>query len=341
MTLLIQPSYGNPQARRHWRDTLDQAVDFTRADRRAALTQQQLSDLSNEHPNGRAHFWGAVRGQDKIMAEIEAGDVVLFTGRNEVRGVGEIGVSFVNDDFADTLWEPHPDRGSWGNAYSLRTFMPTAIPYQELRKPLGSSENDNFMGLRAIRDEREQRVLDALGIVTVDGLLKSQVSLTSTLQSLDPGSGTLVVAPERSSLVSTSYARSAAEVLVRRVEAVLVDHYKNQLPADSTVGALRCASGVTDLFVTSADGSTDLIEAKSRSDHLLIRQALGQILDYANAVDTEPDRLSVLVPSRPESRDVDLLHRYGIDCIFRRPDGRFDRLEARSESRSTWRFSVG
>jgi hypothetical protein len=56
------------------------------------------------------------------MQKLAAGDVVLFTGQSAVRAVGEIGVLFQNPGFADLLWSPDEQNGSYLNVYSLRSF---------------------------------------------------------------------------------------------------------------------------------------------------------------------------------------------------------------------------
>ncbi len=155
MAVIIQPSFGNAAARRHWADTIDRTVPFTDPRHASALRPAELRRLLVLHPEGRCHFWGATAAQDARMDTVRQGDVVLFTGQNHVRGIAEVGVTFRNRSFADTLWQPDSVKGSWHNVYSLITFTPQRIPYQELRDALGSDERDNFMGLRIIRDERE------------------------------------------------------------------------------------------------------------------------------------------------------------------------------------------
>jgi hypothetical protein len=51
MIVMIQPSYGNPAARHHWRDTLDQPVPFSKPPYRDTLTPVQLESLLELHPD--------------------------------------------------------------------------------------------------------------------------------------------------------------------------------------------------------------------------------------------------------------------------------------------------
>jgi hypothetical protein len=43
-----------------------------------------------------------------------------------------------------------------------------------------------------------------------------------------------------------------------------------------------------------------------------------------------------MFPSRPTDRDIELLHRYGIDCLHLTSSGTFLRREAPATARSTW-----
>ena len=86
--VLIQPSYGNRQARENWANTLAQDIDFTTGRLRETLTDSQYASLEELHPAGRVRFWGTTRVQDAKMDELRTGDVVLFTGQNHVLAVG-------------------------------------------------------------------------------------------------------------------------------------------------------------------------------------------------------------------------------------------------------------
>lgn len=208
--VVIQPSYGNATARAHWADTLNREVPFAHAPYAAALSIDQMRTLIELHASGAARFWGAQVVHDTRMAGLQRGDVVLFTGGKLVRAVGEVGVSFRNGGFADLLWHPDPDKGSWHNVYSLLAFQPTEIPYDEIW----------------------------------------------------------------------------------------------QLPGFNTGG------------------------------HRFLREALGQLLDYAPHAEPPVTSLAVLVPTQPSPGGLQLLDRYGVDCIWRREDGSFERRFAPADRRA-------
>ncbi|MFI6106046.1 hypothetical protein [Streptomyces sp. NPDC051310] len=332
----IQPSYGNPIARRHWADTLDREVPFTTGQYATALSGQQLDALRELHPSGAARFWGATAVQDKNMARLRTGDVVLFTGKNLVRGIGEVGVTFRNSAFADTMWTPDRFKGSWCNVYSLLSFRHTEIPYSEIWDLPSFNPGDNFMGLRVLEGDKADEILEGLGIGTVTETARKLARDTQVAKAI--ASGTLVVPVEGVHTSNTAYRRDDREIQVRRAEALLVSEYKATLRGVE-IKRLRTPSGITDLHVTGPDG-TEVIEAKSSADHGYVRAALAQLLDYAPHSPQPADRLSALFPVRPAVREVSLLHRYGIDCLYRAAPHVFERLGApdgaRAHMRAVW-----
>jgi hypothetical protein len=97
---------------------------------------------------------------------------------------------------------------------------------------------------------------------------------------------------------------------------------------------LRLSVGLTELYLVDTG---DLIEAKRSAAHRYVRDALGQLLDYA-AHSTQPiNRLTALFPAKPTASDVRLLHAYGIDCIYWEGGNDFLRLEAPAEARDRTR----
>ena len=120
-----------------------------------------------------------------------------------------------------------------------------------------------------------------------------------------------VVAAEANNVETTEYQRTAGKVIVRRGEAQLVARYLQTLPATKST-RLQLAVGLTDLY---DEETGDLIEAKVSAEHRYVRQALGQLLDYAAHCTQPLNRLTALFPAAPTPPDIRLLHLYGIDCL--------------------------
>jgi hypothetical protein len=329
--VIIQPSYGNKDAWQHWKDTLDQKVSFTEAKRSVVLTTEQSTVLGAMHPAGTARFWGATDNHDARMATLQTGDVVLFTGKKIVRAVGEVGCSFRNPAFADTLWDPHIDRGSYNNVYSLIAFQPVAILYEEIWDLPGFNPGDNFMGLRFLDQSKSDTILDGLAIDTLTARLQQSAQESSTTAALSDAS-TQIIDVEAVNTTHTSYERAAGTTLVHRAEALLVKRYRAALTSGENCRRIRTPAGITDLYITGP-GGPEIIEAKRGSDHNFVRQALGQLLDYVVHSPEPVSRLSALFPAAPSSEDIALLNRYGIDCIHQTPDDGFTRRAAIDDQR--------
>ncbi|MEU4423552.1 hypothetical protein AB0F81_23230 [Actinoplanes sp. NPDC024001] len=329
--VVIQPSYGNRDAWRHWADTLDQEVPFTTAPRQLALTTADMAALMDFHPGGSARFWGATGNHDARMATLEEGDVILFTGKKIVRAIGEVGYSFRNSAFANTLWDPHEERGSYQNVYSLIAFQRTEIPYEEIWDLPGFNPGDNFMGLRFLDQAKSDTILQGLAIDTLTAAAQ-QVTQESRLTAALSGETAQFLDVEAVNTTHTSYTRPAGITLVHRAEALLVSRYRSELAPDETARRISTRAGITDLYVTGPAGP-EIIEAKRAAGHQFVRQALGQLLDYVIHAPEPVTRLSALFPAPPSPADIALLNRYGIDCIHQAPDGAFIRDAATDDQR--------
>lgn len=143
------------------------------------------------------------------------------------------------------------------------------------------------------------------------------------------GGGSAIVDAEASHTTSSEYQRQAATVTIRRVEAQLVARYRQTLP-EPQAKRLRLAVGWTDLYRVE---DADLIEAKRSGEHRYVREALGQLLDYAAHCPEPTRRLTALFPAAPSPGDIRLLNMYGIDCLYWAGGNGFPRLEASAEAR--------
>jgi hypothetical protein len=328
--VIIQPAYGNPDARTHWRGTMLQTVPFTGLPAFQALVPRQQAELLALHPGGEARFWGATANQDKNMDRLEIGDVVLFTGQKFVRGIGEVGVTFRDEDFADSLWAPHPQRGSFRNVYTLASFQEVLIPYEEIWALPGFNAGDNFMGLRFLSEDNAEDILQGLNIEPILAQQIAEQQEQATAEALAAGT---IIPAEAVITTSTSYTTAGATVFVHRAEALLVQEYLLTLDGPVAPRFRTPSGGIADIYVNGA-GGPEVIEAKRSSDRIFVRQALSQLLDYAPFSPEPAARLSALFPMRPDDDSVGLLHRYGIDCIYREEPKAFTRLDAPDDARN-------
>lgn len=324
--VLVCPAYGSKESRRHWHDTLEQEVPFTGEALTRHLSPRQLEQLSRLHPTGAARFWGAASTHDRAMSSVRTGDVALFTGAKKVLAVGEVGAIFVNREVADTLWPPSPGGKSWHTVYSLRDFVPAEIPYEQLAELIGYSKNYGFPGQLVFEGDKARAVTEGLRITTRTVL--EQLGIEK-LPARDPLPVQRTALEQQHTPVVT-FERAAATTLYRREEQPLVLEFCATL--DVAAGRFRSPVGFCDIYLEGPD-SVEVIEAKSRTDHAYVREALSQLLDYAPHGPRPVERLAVLLPDQPHERELQLLHRYGVDCIHRVSPGVFRRVPAPDDRR--------
>lgn len=138
-----------------------------------------------------------------------------------------------------------------------------------------------------------------------------------------------VIAAEANNVESTEYERLPGTVTVRRGEAQLVARYLQTLPPDKAT-RLQLAVGLTDLYDKE---TAEIIEAKVSAEHRYVRQALGQLLDYAAHCSQPLNGLTALFPALPAAAEIQLLHLYGIDCLYWAGGTTFHRLKAPADAR--------
>lgn len=283
------------------------------------------------HPEGTARFWGALARHDTKMDRLAEGDPILFTGLNRVQAIGRVGCLLRNAALADALWEPDPDTGSWSNVYSVFDFhLVHDLEYSDIQVLAGYSSGDRFQETRVPRPEQAAALISGLGLDVDEVAARAEQQRADEALAQALALDSAVVDAESIYVQSSQYERAPGTVTLRRLEARLVARYRETLP-EAQAKRLRLSVGWTDLYRVE---DADLIEAKRSPGHHFVREALGQLLDYA-AHSTQPvTRLTVLFPAAPSTSDVKLLHVYGIDCLYWAGAYDFERLEAPTEARS-------
>lgn len=333
-----------PAGRRNWQNTIERPVDFRAGPVADALVDGERAELERLHPDGHAQFWGTHSYYSSRVERLATGDAVIFTGNSRVLAVGRIGLLTDNAKLADALWPRHPQHGSYRHVYSLAPLEFVEIPYADFRARGGFGPADDFRGLRVIVDARADELLAEFAEIPPPveapplSLVEREVR---EIQHYDDADAALAgelswVRQLRLEIrsVGDAHARGRAGLTMHRGENLLVHDYVETLPAGSRACRYETSAGVTDLNVQYDGGRRELVEAKSSTSRTHVRQALAQLLDYAPALGPErPDSLAVLLPSRPGDSAIDLLHRYGVDCIYRETDGTYTRLVADAERR--------
>jgi hypothetical protein len=237
----------------------------------------------------------------------------------EIGGAAETTLSM------DLGWKGHgsPERAK---AYEHASIL--ARQYDSGQIPADAELQADFIGMLPL--------LGRLYDETVRDFLKMNVVDREEADRLAMLAGRMgdVVAAEVFATASTSYQRPGGITYVYRVESLLITAYRASLPGDQK-RTLRVPTGVADLYAEEPDGSV-ILEAKSSAQHSYVRQALSQLLDYVRFSPKPVVRLSALFPRCPDRLGIELLHDYGIGCIYLDADGTFASLPAPSATAVSW-----
>ncbi len=274
------------------------------------------------HPDNEARFWGMTANQDKGVDKLRTGDVVLFTGANHVQGIGEVGLVLRNAAVGDLLWKPHPDRGSYHNVYSLKSFTFTQIPYAEIWALPSFNTGDNFMGARFLTGTKADEILTGLDITTRTAAERERSAQQAEVERAAKVLG--FVADEALHVESTEYVHPGGRMTVNRFEALLVRRYREHLGVETR--RIRCDAGVTDMAI-GTDDDLEIVEAKSNTSRLSVRTAIGQLLDYGYHI-PGVRTFTILLPAQPEPSLESLCLRLGITLVYLDSEGHFTRCEA-------------
>lgn len=340
--LLIQP-VANEEAERNREKTLHKEVAFREPRYWRTLTERESDLLLRLHPTGSARFWGTRAFLNRKMDDVTIGDVALFVWDNHVGAIGEVGASFRNKEFADQLWKESAGEDSFVNVYSLRGLADgTKIPYDVLSEVSGGVLNGPFRQGRVVDDPAlVDRVIVGLGIETFSAAAV-EVALEEYIRTqLVRGEA---VELEKFRTAIATYDRPTKSITVHRGESKLVEEYA-AANVDVSFRRFTSVAGLSDMYVRRPEGA-EVIEAKGGAGRERVRQAVAQLLHYAPRCPEPPvTRLTALFPVRPAADDIGLLHSVGIDCVYRRDQATFERLEApaarRAHMQPIWNDELG
>jgi len=313
--VLIAPCYGNRKSQKRFQDTIVNWVNFQGAELAGSLDGEDLLGLSRLHPEGVAHFWGARAIHDGMMARLSIGDVVLLTGTNKIKAVGEIGYLCRNEAFADKLWERDQHGDSFVHVYTVVNVKHVERPKGDLLSLPGFSPKDPLTGQRLVKAESVPDILRVFDIPTplLEAKRETEFAERFVRQALSR-----VTDVERRHVDSFAVTRNGDVTTARRAESALVAEYQYQCRPE-LFQSFENESIRTDLYRESGD-EVEVIEAKSLATTQKVREAVGQLLDYAPHSPRPVTRLTALFPERPTKSSVHFLHRVGIDCVYLHDD---------------------
>jgi hypothetical protein len=154
--LLYMP-IGNVEAMTHYRDTIQQRVEFDRIAK--YVSRDVAARLRRVFGNRPIAVWGsrdstANRAKFEKMAE---GDDLLIVEGNEIRLMGKVALKTVNADLSRELWHNihDPSRATgWDLIYFIANPVEIGVPFPEFCRLFGYDESLQLRGFTIVSAER-------------------------------------------------------------------------------------------------------------------------------------------------------------------------------------------
>jgi len=161
--IVLQPA-GGKIAQVHYQHTIENLVPISRIEH--ILGEEEITTLTELYPEGKVAIWGATLGRSqKEWEKIDPYDVVLFSGNKKFFATGIVPYKFHNPPLAEILWGHDADGKTWEYVYFLKDITKLDVPYEEVRKILGS--NSLFRNLQVLTTDASEKLFAALSIVPV------------------------------------------------------------------------------------------------------------------------------------------------------------------------------
>jgi hypothetical protein len=164
MARVVLEPVGNPEAQKHYEDTVRNAVPVAQC---AGLPTADRMILQAAFPGGSAQLWGATPARNnthvKRHAKLRPGDLVLFVERRRVFSRARIRHTFRSPELARQLWGPDEHGQTWELMYAIDEVTPVDIAVSDINQVVGYKPNNVVQGFTVLDDAKSASLLDYLG----------------------------------------------------------------------------------------------------------------------------------------------------------------------------------
>lgn len=152
---------GTPVARDHLKDSITQAVSFSRMEK--VLGPERTAQFKALTNADGFYAWGAVPGpMNKPRWEaMRVGDIVLTVYGNRYRFLSTVSGTLHDEGMAREIWGVDDDGNTWEYMYLLT--QPQALDVGVLAEPVASYLHRGYQGFTKISDEKVQTILEKFG----------------------------------------------------------------------------------------------------------------------------------------------------------------------------------
>ena len=161
--LILQPA-GNPDARKHYNDTIKTPVNLKKISK--YLSIEDYDTLKKIYPDNKCYIWGVTPKSSNIAQwnKISDNDISLFARNNMIFSYGISCYKTISHDLAAYLWEYDNDGFTWEYIYFLKNITPLSYTYLEMNQAIGYAPKYNYRGFNVVDSDRSSNVINLLGL---------------------------------------------------------------------------------------------------------------------------------------------------------------------------------
>lgn len=154
---LVYMPPGNPEAMKHYQDTIKNRVSLDRVSRFVSRTEvAQLKDLFGHRPMA---VWGSndSSANRSRYERMRPGDDLLIVEGTTIRFIGKIALKTANPALSHELWKTMSRRpSSWDLIYFIGNPVEVEVPFRQFCKLFGYRPNWQLRGLTTLKKEKLQ-----------------------------------------------------------------------------------------------------------------------------------------------------------------------------------------
>jgi len=162
---VLQPA-SSRAAQKHYADTIERPVPHERLAR--LLPAAEATTLRRIYGETAIPVWGVTPGESgrsaRKWADVEAGDVVLFSRKNFVFASAVVTHRAHDAPTAIDLWGRDDDGDTWEYLYFLDELTPRHISYEDFNRAAGYELNNVIQGFDVLSDAKSASVLAAFAL---------------------------------------------------------------------------------------------------------------------------------------------------------------------------------
>jgi hypothetical protein len=166
MPLVILQPCAHPDARAHFRDTIENDVMID--DVSDLLNSDELSNLKEIYADGKMKVWGVTPGAGgrnaKQWERMNEGDVTLLAQSRKIFASAVTTFKTHNKELAARLWD-YDDKGqTWEYIYFLDEVKSHDIPYIDMNRSIGYKDTFNIQRFQVLDEEKSEVLLHAFDL---------------------------------------------------------------------------------------------------------------------------------------------------------------------------------